>query len=207
MFSVIILSVLCALSGLEQWFIPVDPHDSVLPDSVRIMQPFDTEDCLLISLDSIVIFQRPDSCAAVWSTLAAFEGVVLSGRTVGGWLGFDPGVAQAANIGSFRLRWISEGENFVIEGELDSVSVVWGPGAGITYAMIYQDSPIFVEPDSLSLIIDSIPSGSAAGIISRTEDWYLLNLNESPLEDSIQGWILSLSVSASGDLDTIPLLE
>ena len=183
MFNAVILSVLCALSGHEQ------------------------SHCLLISLDSIPVFQRPDSCAAVWSMLAAFEGVVLSGRTVDGWLGFDPGVAQAANIGSFRLRWISEGENFVIDGELDSVSVVWGPGADITYAMIYQDSPLFAEPDSLSTVIDSIPSGSAAGIILRTEEWYLLDLNESPLEDSVQGWIQSLPVSVSGDLDTIPLME
>lgn len=204
MFSAIILSIICAVSGHEHSYYS---HDSVLPDSVRIMQPFDKDDCLLISLDSIDVFQRPDSCATVWSMLAAFETVVLSGRTDDGWLGFDPGVAQAANIGSFRLRWISEGENFVIEGELDSVSVVWGPGAGITYAMIYQDSPMFVEPDSLSVIIDSIPSGSAAGIILRTEDWYLLDLNESPLDDSIQGWIQSLSVSVSGNPNTIPLLE
>jgi hypothetical protein len=204
MFSAIILSVICAVSGHEQSYYS---HDSILPDSVRIMQPFNTEDCLLISLDSIVVFQRPDSCAAVWSILAAFEGIVLSGRTVDGWLGFDPGVAQAGNIGSFRLRWISKDENFVIDGELDSISVVWGPGAGITYAMIYQDSPLFMEPDSLSMVIDSIPSGSAAGIISRTENWYLLDLNESPLEDSIQGWISSLFVSVSGDPDTIPLLE
>lgn len=202
MFSAIILSVICMLSRHEQSYYP---HNSVLPDSVRIMQPFNTEDCLLISLDSIVVFQRPDSCAAVWSMLNVFDGVVLSGRTDDGWLGFDPGVAQAGNIGSFRLRWISNGENFVIEGELDSVSVVWGPGAGITYAMLYQDSPLFAEPDSLSMIIDSIPSGSVAGIISRTEDWYLLDLNESPLEDDVQGWISSLFVSASGDLDTIPL--
>ena len=55
------------------------------------------------------------------------------------------------------------------------------------------------------MVIDSIPSGYAAGIILRTEDWYLLDLKESPLEDSVQGWISSLSVSVSGDLDTIPV--
>ncbi|MCD4847147.1 MAG: hypothetical protein K8R76_03035 [Candidatus Aegiribacteria sp.] len=181
MFRAIILSVVCTVFGHEQ------------------------PDCLLTGLDSIAVFQRPDSCAAVWSMLEAFESVVLSGRTVDGWLGFDPGVAQAANIGSFRLRWIPDGEKFVIEGELDSVPIVWGPAADITYAMIYQDSPLFAEPDSLSMVIDSIPFGSAAGIILRTEDWYLLDLNESPLENSAQGWISSLSVSVSGNLDTIPL--
>ncbi len=181
MFSAIILSIVCAVFGHER------------------------SDCLLTGLDSIAVFQRPDSCATVWSMLDAFESVVLSGRTVDGWLGFDPGVAQAANTGSFRLRWISDGENFIIEGELDSVSIVWGPAADITYAMIYRNSPLFAEPDSLSMVIDSITSGSAAGIILRTEDWYLLDLNESPQEDSVQGWISSLSVSVSGDLDTIPL--
>ncbi|MCK5065626.1 MAG: hypothetical protein KAQ97_10105 [Candidatus Fermentibacteraceae bacterium] len=205
MFIAIIMSVILAVSGVEQWFTPHHPHDSSLPDSVRIIQSFDIEDCLIITLDSIAVFQRPDSSADVWSMLAPFERVIVSGRTVDGWLGFDPGVAQAANRGSFRLRWISEDENIVIEGKLDSVSVIWGPEAGITYAMIYKDSPLFAEPDSLSMVIDSIPSGSAAGIVSKTEDWYLLDLNESPLEDSIQGWISSMSMSISGDPDSIPL--
>ncbi|MCD4700342.1 MAG: hypothetical protein K8S24_00650 [Candidatus Aegiribacteria sp.] len=139
--------------------------------------------------------------------LAPGDQVVLSGRTIDGWLGFDPGVAQAANIGSFRLRWIADDARYVIDGELSSVPVVWGPRAGITYAMIYRTSPLYAEPDSLSAIIDSVPSYSAAGIISRTEDWFRLDLSIGSLGRDAEGWIEAMDVSVSGDLDSIPLTE
>ena len=37
--------------------------------------------------------------------MASVFHVITEGRTADGWLGFDPGVAQAANVGIFRLRW------------------------------------------------------------------------------------------------------
>ncbi len=167
----------------------------------------DENECILVCLDSVDVFTRPDSSALLISSLARGDQVVISGRTVDGWLGFDPGVAQAANIGSFRLRWISGDAQYVTDGVLSSVPVVWGPKAGITYAMIYESSPLYSEPDTNSAVVDSVPSSSAAGIVSRTEDWYLLDLSIGPLGQNVEGWIRSMDVSASGDLDTIPLTE
>ncbi|RKZ09117.1 hypothetical protein DRQ25_07425 [Candidatus Fermentibacteria bacterium] len=167
----------------------------------------DENECILVCIDSVDVFNRPDSSAVFVIKLAPDNQVVISGRTVDGWLGFDPGVAQAANIGSFRLRWISGDAQYVTDGVLSSVPVVWGPKAGITYAMIYESSPLYSEPDTNSAVVDSVPSSSAAGIVSRTEDWYLLDLSIGPLGQNVEGWIRSMDVSASGDLDTIPLTE
>ncbi len=164
----------------------------------------DGNECILVCLDSVTVFTRPDSSATFMVMLAPRDRVILSGRTVDGWLGFDPGVAQAANIGSFRLRWISGDSRYLTDGVLSSVPVVWGPQAGITYAMIYETSPLYSEPDSNSAVVDSVPSFCAAVIISRTEDWYLLDLRIEPQRLDIEGWIESMDVSVSGDLDTIP---
>ena len=167
----------------------------------------DGSECILVCLDSVDVFNRPDSSALFMSSLAPGDQVVISGRTADGWLGFDPGVAQAANIGSFRLRWIASDAKYVTDGEVGSVPVVWGPQAGITYAMIYEASHLYSEPDSSSAIVDSVPSSCAAAIVSRTENWYLLDLSIGPLELDIEGWIESLDVSFSGNLDTIPLID
>ena len=164
-------------------------------------------ECTLTCTDSVDVFTRPDSSAMLMVRLAPGDQVVLSGRTIDGWLGFDPGVAQAANIGSFRLRWIAGDARYVTDGALSSVPVVWGPQSGITYAMIYESSPLYSEPDSNSAIVDSVPSSSAAGIVLRTEDWYLLDLSIGPLGQGIKGWIRAADVSVNGDLDTIPLTE
>jgi hypothetical protein len=167
----------------------------------------DENECILICIDSINVFTRPDSNALFMSRLAPRNQVTISGKTIDGWLGFDPGVAQAANLGSFRLRWIADDEKYVIDGELSDVPVVWGPQAGITYAMIYRTSPLYSEPDRFSSVVDSIPSSSAAGIVSRTEEWYLLDLNIGPLGQDIEGWIEATDISVSGNLDTIPIIE
>lgn len=167
----------------------------------------DENECILICLDSMNVLTRPDSSAMFIIRLAPGDKVVLSGRTIDGWFGFDPGVAQAVNIGSFRLRWISGDERYAIDGELSSVPVVWGPRAGIAYAMIYESSPLYSEPDSNSAVVDSVPSSSAAGIVLRTEDWYLLDLSIGSLGRDAEGWIEAMDVSVSGDLDSIPLTE
>ena len=177
------------------------------PGSLLYSQLPDGNECILVCLDSVDVFTRPDSSSLFMSSLAPGDQVVISGRTDDGWFGFDPGVAQAANIGSFRLRWIAADERYVTDGELSCVPVVWGPKAGITYAMIYETSPLYSEPDSLSAVVDSVPSSCAAAIISRTEDWYLLDLREGSLGLDIEGWIESMDVSVSGDLDTIPLID
>ncbi len=180
---------------------------SLFSSSFMYSQLPDENECILICLDSMDVFTRPDSSASFMIRLTPRNQVVISGRTVDGWLGFDPGVAQAANIGSFRLRWIAGDARYVVDGELDSVPVVWGPRAGITYAMIYQTSPLYSEPDSFSAIVDSVPSYSAGGIVSRTEDWFLLDLSIGPLGQDIEGWINALDVSVNGKLDTIPLID
>ncbi len=167
----------------------------------------DENECILVCIDSVGVFTRPDSSASFFCSLSPRDQVVISGRTVDGWLGFDPGVAQAANIGSFRLRWIAANAQYMTDGELSSVPVVWGPQAGITYAMIYETTPLYAEPDSLSAIVYSVPSSCAGAIVSKTEDWYLLDLRIGPLGLDIEGWIESMDVSVSGDLDTIPLID
>lgn len=167
----------------------------------------DGNECILVCIDSVDVFTRPDSSAMFMIKLAPDDQVVLSGRTVDGWLGFDPGVAQAANIGSFRLRWVSGDARYLTDSEINNVPVIWGPRAGITYAMIYESSPLYSEPNSLSEIVDSVPSSSAAAIIFRTEDWYLLDLSAVPPGRDIKGWIIAADVSVNGNLDSIPIIE
>jgi len=194
---IVILSVLSIFPG-------TGPLSS---GSLLFSQIPDGNECILVCLDSVDVFTRPDSSAMLMSSLTSRDKVAISGRTADGWLGFDPGVAQAANIGSFRLRWISADAQYVTDRELSSIPVVWGPQADITYAMIYETSPIYSEPDSNSAVVDSVPSSCAAAIASRTDDWYLLDLSNGPLELDIEGWMESMDVSVSGNLDTIPLIE
>jgi len=162
---------------------------------------------LLTAADTVVIRPRPDSASAVWGLLLPGESVPLSGVTLDGWLGFEPGVAQAGNSGSFRYRWIAPGESFLLAGDRDLLDTVWGSSAGIVYAMTFCPVPVFVEPDGFATIADSLPAGSAAVIVSRLSGWYLVDSSAGPTPETESGWVREEDVSISGDLGRVPLLE
>ncbi len=162
--------------------------------------------CMLTALDSLDVYSRPDNDASLWGILPPGGCITISGVTADGWLGFDPGVAQAGNSGSFRYRWIAPGGSFTLTGDHDRIETVWGPAAGITYAMTFTTTPIYVEPDTSSFIADSLPGDSAACILSRMDGWYHISTSESPTPDVLSGWVNSMDVSVSGELDTIPEL-
>ena len=203
-----LLILITSLLNMDQWYLPEDPCETGLPDSVEILQPRAPGDVLLLSLDTVAVYRRPGLDASLFGApLAVGTGVVISGRTDDGWLGFEPGVAQAANSGSFRLRWIAQGGTFVIHGDAGSVPLVWGPEPGITYAMIHLPVLLFAQPDSTSSVLDSLPSSSAAAVVLWMEQWYKVDLNLGSLELDQQGWIRSADVSVNGDLDSIPRFE
>ena len=68
--------------------------------------PTPVDQCHLTAFDDVTIFSRPDSAAAVFGTLAAGDSVIVQVMTSNVWFGFDPGVAQAPNVGPFRYRCI-----------------------------------------------------------------------------------------------------
>ena len=62
--------------------------------------------CLLIPLKETPVFFYPSYKSEKFGTLNPGKGIeVLSFSKNGTWAGFDPGVAQACNVGPFRLRW------------------------------------------------------------------------------------------------------
>jgi murein DD-endopeptidase MepM/ murein hydrolase activator NlpD len=54
----------------------------------------------------LTVYTQSDLNSPVFGTLAQGQYVELLGRSLNGWYGFDPGVAQAGNTGAARLRWI-----------------------------------------------------------------------------------------------------
>ena len=62
--------------------------------------------CEFISYSSLTVYRLPDASSDIFGTLPAGETREVLAYTADGWLGFDPGVAQAGNIGLAHHRWI-----------------------------------------------------------------------------------------------------
>ena len=148
--------------------------------------------------ESLDVYSRPCSLSGVWSAIDEGETVNLEVRTISGWLGFDPGVAQAANTCSFRYRWLKPVSGI----SADSLPLVWSPDCGVTYAMTPTETPVYPDKDTTLTPIAVIPVNSAAAVCELQTFWLKVDLIDSPLEQDIQGWILSESVSLNYKSDS-----
>jgi hypothetical protein len=59
-------------------------------------------------------YYQPSEDAVVFGTMTTDAGAYAEARTPDGWLGFDPGVAQAGNVGLDRLRWVKAGAGDIV---------------------------------------------------------------------------------------------
>ncbi len=54
---------------------------------------------------ALTVYRLPDSSSDIFGTMASGETHSVLAYTSDGWIGFDPGVAQAGNIGLAHHRW------------------------------------------------------------------------------------------------------
>lgn len=158
---------------------------------------------LLVFEEPAPTYCRPDTLADVFASVEEGDSVLACARTAGGWTGFDPGTAQAGNVGSFRYRWIPPGTLFAMDADPSTLPVVWAPEAGVTYAQSFRPVHLHGLPDSLSEVTATMPGQSGAAILFRTGDWYLVDLAEGPDPRPGVGWVNAGEVSVSGDLERV----
>jgi hypothetical protein len=164
--------------------------------------------CWLVAIDEIVVYQRPSPGAAVFGTLSAGDQVIAAGITEDGWIGFDPGVAQAANVGPFRLRWVQD-ENgaLTLEGMCDDLPIVVGPPAGVCFTMAMYDIPVYARAAPSTEVIATMRSGDYAEVEGRTADnWLRVDLSVGSMELNLVGWIEGEMVNFNGPCDDLPIV-
>ncbi len=64
------------------------------------------EPCAFTANESLTVYRLPDSASDVFGTISTGETFEVLARTAEGWVGFDPGIAQAGNIGLAHHRWV-----------------------------------------------------------------------------------------------------
>jgi hypothetical protein len=162
--------------------------------------PIEFGTAILTAEDSLEIRARPDSLGPVWSVLPPGESIEIWAIDADGWLGFDPGVAQAGNSGSFRYRWVAPVGPYVLQGCGDRLRPVWGPSSTSCYVMTFDPVLIYLDPDSLSLVVDSLPGSSAAAIVDYSPGWFRIDPVDGPDPGVAPGWVSQDCVSINGEL-------
>lgn len=65
-----------------------------------------TGPCKFTANIPLTVYRLPDSTSALFGTMSSGETHAALAYTVEGWVGFDPGIAQAGNIGLAHHRWV-----------------------------------------------------------------------------------------------------
>jgi hypothetical protein len=133
----------------------------------------------------VTAYQRASAAAEEFGTLSPGETLAPTARTADGFYGFDPGVAQAGNVGLFRLRWVLKTVDVSLSPGCASLPVVVAPIASICYAMMMQDTPIYTTPDNTSAPVTIMHLDDYAMVTAHDPGWYTLDLNvASPSMDA-----------------------
>jgi hypothetical protein len=164
--------------------------------------------CQASSSADITIYTRPSLSADIFSTIALTTPVDIGSRTVDGWLGFDPGVAQAANIGVFRLRWIPPGASVTLTGNCAGLPVEsWVPAPGVCYQMSMGPVDVHAVADPTSAVTHTLMVGEFVSVTGRTgTGWLFVNGNDGNVP-GVVGFIAELEMNASGPCDSIPTVS
>jgi len=133
---------------------------------------------------------------------------VVDGQTASGWLGFDPGVAQAANIGPFRLRWIDPG-NVNLAGACGNLPVVWAPPPGVCFDMPMEDVEVRAGPTTASTVLVILNVGEFAAVLGvNSTGWAKVDLGPGNTGSSAKGWIEQATLNMNGPCENLlPLSE
>lgn len=142
--------------------------------------------CDLTPTHSVTLYQRPSAASDVFGTFGPGGAIHPTAKTADGFYGFDPGIAQAGNVGLFRLRWVLKTIDITATTGCASLPAVVAPIAGICYDMMMGDTPIYSSPDTTSTPVTTMHLNDYAMVIAHITGWYILDLNvASPSMDNL----------------------
>ncbi len=184
--------------------LPLSPTSAATPTPPEQPQ----QACRLVADADTTVYMRPSTEADVFGMLTAGESVEPQVRTADGWLGFDPGVAQAGNRGVFRYRWIRPGSTAHTEGACDALPTVWAPKAGICYLIPFDETPVYAEPreDAPLLTVLSPEAETFVAVLALNADgtWAQVDLAEGTANMQGSGWVEGDMLNLNGPCETLP---
>ncbi|MGB3904735.1 MAG: hypothetical protein WBB22_07410, partial [Anaerolineae bacterium] len=169
--------------------------------------------CEAVADEEVWVYARPPITDLLSTTVELFgkmpagTRVTVEGQTAHGWLGFDPGVAQAANVGVFRLRWLHPRDPVRLEGGCDAVPEVVGPVPEVCYTMPMEETRVYQSAGTASAVLVTMNWGDYAAVLGRIPDedgdgypeWAKIDLSVGSVGHDQQGWVEGSTLNLNGE--------
>lgn len=194
------LGVLLAVLFVAGW----QPNAPSTTDTTQLAAANAPDACQVVSGgEDVMIYTRPSLEADAFAPLSAAEvPVVLGAKTADGWLGFEPGVAQAANMGVFRLRWVLAAQ-VQVKGNCEALPEVVGPPPGICFTMPMEDTAVHAEPHDGAAIVTTLTVGQYAAVEAISAGWARLDLGLGNSGIKRAGWVFRTTLNVNGPCEEV----
>jgi hypothetical protein len=177
------------------------PSISVTP--VLVFTPA-TGNCTIYSAGSVNVYFRPSGLSDKFGTLGVGQKEPAMNYTLDGFVGFDPGVAQAGNVGIFRERWVSMHPPVYLKGGCLGLPIVIGPFPGVCYTMAESDTPIYRTASTSADIEATMHLGDYVKATGKMVGWIRVDTHVGNLNRSGTGWIKSDKYFPNGPCSSLP---
>jgi hypothetical protein len=171
--------------------------------------PDEAGSCTLLTTETTTLYDRPSTEAQIFSEVGADFSAVVNGRTVDGWVGFDPGIAQAANIGVFRLRWAHFDQVSLSGGCVDVPQLSWVPEPDLCYTMPMEAVNVYSGADTSSSVLVTLNPEDFAAVSGYTNTgWAQVDLGAGNTGQTGIGWMEQASLNLNGGTcDELPTVS
>lgn len=157
------------------------PIPTVPPIATNTAQP-PSNICAMSMLnagDNVPVFSQPTTSQSQWGTLSYGSYVGVVGRTSDGWYAFDPAVAQAPNVGIYRLRWVQTTAKITLTGAscgtLPIIDVGYTETSGQCFVTPANVSNVPIYPQTTYDVgaVGVLSAGATAVVVGQTPtNWY-----------------------------------
>jgi hypothetical protein len=150
------------------------------------------EPCTFVLLDDITAPHEPRHGDVYAEALLAGATDEAVARTTDDWVGFEPGIPQALNVGIFRLLWLDPAAPVDYTGGCDQLPIVTYPFEPLCAAVPFYDSTalIYAGPGTGFEPIAELATFGWIEIVDwPLSDWWLVDLANSSLGASGTGWL------------------
>jgi photosystem II stability/assembly factor-like uncharacterized protein len=186
---------------------PLTPVTTQLPTKTAyVVDASGIEPCYMTSDVEITSYLRPNVASEVFDVVPRGMRFIVEARTSDGWVGFNPGIPQAANVGVFRLRWVQESDDLQLEGACDDLPIVEGPPIGVCFQMAMTEIPIYAEPDPNSEIIVTLENEDYVEVAGqKDENWFMVDLSVGSVGITQTGWMEGLWANLNGPCNDLEI--
>lgn len=181
---------------------------SPAPTSTKAPTPTPPE-CEVVAVANTTVYDRPSLASPVFGNMSAGDTAPVGGWTPNGWLGFEPGVAQAANMGVFRLRWVENTSSIRLQGPCSQIPVEpWVPAVGVCYDMAMSDTAVHYLASTGSVVLATMHPGDFAAVTGVTSTGFArVDLLGGFPQRPIKGWIQSSDLNLNGPCESLPTIS